>query len=101
MRKPKILLVNEFSLLSTGYSTYGLELMKRLHASGKYELAEFASYVSDDDQRVNSLPWKVFPNQPAASDVKGNQIARSGLNEFGEWRFEETLLSSNQTLHSQ
>lgn len=92
-RKPKILFCNEFSLLNTGYSTYGLEVMSRLHKKDKYELAELASYLQDDSPQVNALPWKVFPNEPSASDIKAQSIYRSNqLNEFGAWRFEETLL---------
>ena len=56
-RKKKILLCNEASFLNTGYATYGRELMKRLYASNKYELAEFSTYASHQDERFSHIPW--------------------------------------------
>ena len=44
------------------------DLLSRLHKSGKYEVAELASYVSDDDPRVKKLPWRVFPVIPSQSN---------------------------------
>ena len=44
MNKKKVLFVSEASYLNTGYATYSREVLKRLHATGKYELAEFSIY---------------------------------------------------------
>jgi hypothetical protein len=66
--KKKILLVSEFSLLNTGFSVMAYDLLSRLHKSDKYEVAELASYVSDDDPRVKQLPWRVFPVIPSQSN---------------------------------
>jgi glycosyltransferase involved in cell wall biosynthesis len=89
--KKKILLVNEASYLSTGFSVYGLEVLNRLHATGKYELAEFGIFAQDEDARWRSTPWKFFPNQPSNQAEIEAYNART-TNQFGEWRFEKTCL---------
>lgn len=89
MKKKKILLVNEFSGLSTGYSTLGLELMKRLFATEKYELAELACYTTASDPRIKQFPWKIYPNHPERPD---NEFLAKRGNEFGEYTFEKVCL---------
>ena len=39
-RKIKVLLVAEFSLLNTGFSVMNYEMLKRLHESDEFEVAE-------------------------------------------------------------
>ena len=92
-RKTRILLCNEASFLKTGYATYGREVMKRLLASDKYELAEFASYGKMDDERAVDIPWRYYPNLPDESNEQQIQeYASLATNQFGEWRFEHVLL---------
>jgi len=92
-RKKKILLCCEATYLNTGYATYGRELMKRLYQSGKYELAEFASYGEADDPRANTIPWKFYPNAPDQNNpAQVEEYHSNGTNQFGEWRFESVLL---------
>lgn len=87
------MVVGEFSALSTGFSTISLELLKRLHASGKYELLEYASYCPWGDRRAAEMPWRVEPAQPHPKDEEGNRLYRSNRdNEFGRLRFEEVAL---------
>jgi len=94
--KSKVLIVSEFSDLSTGYAVYTNELLKRLHT--KYECAELASYVSDDDPRVYNKPWKVFPVMPSRQNQElMSEISKDQSNAFGKWRFEETLLKFKPT----
>lgn len=93
--KPRILIVSEFSDLSTGYAVYTNELLKEL--SKKYTVAELASYVSDGDPRLNK-PWKVFPVMPHKSDEEGiKRIKMDQSNSFGKWRFEQTCLQFKPT----
>lgn len=92
-RKKRVLIVNEFSVFSTGFATYMNEVIKRLYKSGKYEIAELACYVDETHKNINSLPWKVYPNQPHPQ----NQEAARGFNAvranvFGRWRFDEVCL---------
>lgn len=92
MRK-RVLLVNEANYLSTGFSVYGYELLKKLHSLDKYELGEFAAYAEEGDARNNTVPWKFYANIPHASNQE--QVAiynQKQTHHFGEWRFERTCL---------
>lgn len=94
MSKKRILLCNEASFLATGFSTYGLEVMKRLHATGKYELAEFASYGGTEntkETRHHQLPWKYYPNLPQSA-AEAEIYEQKQTNAFGEWKFESVAL---------
>ncbi len=87
----KVLFCNEFSLFSTGYSTYGKEVLSRLHETGKYEIAEFAAYIRPDDRRTTFVPWKVYGNEPTNPEERRVHDA-TPLAEFGSWKFEEVAL---------
>ena len=92
-------MVNEFSYLSTGYSTYGRELLTRLHNSGKYEIAELATYIDHEDVRVRDIPWTVYcnapvsPNSPNYNKEEVDRYNADPINSFGAWRFEDVCLS--------
>lgn len=91
--KKRILFVNEFSQLATGFSTYGNEVMRRLNATGKYELAELASYCSPEDQRVFDVPWQVYPTMPRANDKAGwDQYHAIKTAQFGSTALSSCLL---------
>lgn len=93
MQKKRILLDNEASFLATGYSNYGREVLKRLHATGKYEIAEFASYGHWSDERQYQFPWRFYGNMPNPGDKEQNDRYNSNpLNQFGLWRFNEVCL---------
>lgn len=88
--KPRILWCNESSVLHTGYATYGREVLKRLHATGKYTLAEHAIYIEASDPRIQNLPWVVYANLPNKNNQdEVNRYNSNTSNQFGEWRFEE------------
>lgn len=92
-RKPRILFCGEASFLSTGYGVMAHELLKRFHATGKYELFEFASYGPWGDPRQHGVPWNymtAMPN-PASQEEVGAYNA-SPLNAFGAWKFEGACL---------
>ncbi len=93
-RKPRILMVNEFSRLNTGFSTYGHEVLSRLHATGKYEIAELASYLSQDDPAQDSLEWKVYPVMPGKNSDPdyARQFNAVRTAQFGELVFNRCLL---------
>lgn len=89
-RLKRILMVNEASYLSTGYSTYGREVLSRFHQTGKYEIAELASYGHYLDPRSRQVPWTFYAN----AFTQGNQEEEAQYqtnpeNQFGAWRFEE------------
>lgn len=98
-RKPKILFVTESSFLATGYGTYTKELLSRLHATGKYELAEYACYANQNDARQTQLPWKFYGNEPAKNQdgspinkEEQDQFDSNPVNQLGKFRFEGVCL---------
>jgi ADP-heptose:LPS heptosyltransferase/glycosyltransferase involved in cell wall biosynthesis len=97
-RKPKILFVNEASFLRTGFSTYGWHIIKRLKATGRYEIVELGSYATQNDGRWKDprwgIDWKYYGVMPEPNDQQGQQLYKQGyhFNQFGQWKFDEVLL---------
>jgi glycosyltransferase involved in cell wall biosynthesis len=93
MTKKKILIVNEFSQLGTGFSTYMYYLLPKLQATGKYEIAELATYVHKLHPKIEDAPWKVYPNEPDPNNPMEQQAyGQDKINQFGKWRFDEVCL---------
>lgn len=90
-RKPRILWNGEFTQLATGYGNYGRELLTRLHDTGKYEIAELASYGRYNDAKSLAIPWKYYGNMPDTED-ENNEYNQEIGNQWGKWRFEEVCL---------
>lgn len=99
--KKRILFVNEASFLNTGFSNMGHEFIKRLFATNKYEIAELGTYVSPEDPRIASIPWKFYAAQPSQGDKQGweaynqpsNQWGKMAhLGQFGQWALTNVLL---------
>lgn len=92
MNKLKILMCSEASFLSSGFAVYAKELLSRLHATGKYEIAEFASYGNVNDPRDVSIKWKYYANSVNQNDPRNAEYSARTDNQFGRWRFEKVLL---------
>ena len=93
MYKKKVLFCSEASYLNTGYSTMTHEILLRLHNTGKYDIAELATYGMAKDPRIYDIPWTFFPNMPTPGNTDEQQAYESkSSNQFGEWKFEETCL---------
>lgn len=90
--KKRILLVTEFSQLPTGYGVYSNELLHRLQAFG-YEVAELACYVSDGDERIANVPWRVYPNRPLESSPDWAHYKACPTFELGEFTFNSVVLN--------
>lgn len=103
MSKKRILFCGEASFLSTGFSTYYRELIPRLVATGKYEIAELGSYAKPDDPRIQSFiqgRWKFYPVMP--TNQQEAQVFQQpcphprargqNTNQFGEYKFNSALL---------
>jgi len=92
MSKKKVLLVAENHNLASGFGTYAKNLLERLHASGKYELAEFCIY--GPPSMGKDLPWKFYGNAPEADEPKEQHDLYNGNpnNQFGAWRFDKVVL---------
>jgi glycosyltransferase involved in cell wall biosynthesis len=86
----KILLVGEFSGISTGYGKITKELASRLYRDG-YEVAELATFCQKDDPKIKNIPWKIYPNLPS-TDEENREYQSNPQNSNGKWKFEETLL---------
>jgi len=98
--KKRILFVGEASFLNTGFSNIYDQLLPRLAATGKYEIAEFGSYARDDDPRIKGSirgRWKFYGNQPMTPEeeqvFQQQDPAQPGqnTNQFGRWKFEHVL----------
>ena len=79
--KKRILFCNEASFLCSGYGKYGKEVLTRLHNTGKYDIAEFATYGTIQDPRASSIPWDYYANAVTDRD--------SGFSEF--LKFQEEM----------
>ena len=94
MRKKRILFCSEATFLNTGYATYTREILNYLHSTGKYELAEMASYGEKFDPRAKNIPWKfygVLPNENSSEEEK-QQYHNHPTSQFGELMFEPVCL---------
>ena len=98
MRKKRILFCSEATFLNTGYATYTREILNYLHGTGKYEIAEMASYGQKNDPRAANIPWTYYgvaPNtecEPKASEEEINSYNSNPVNQFGGWAFEHVCL---------
>ncbi len=91
--KKRILLVNEYSQLNTGFSTYWYYVLPYLFNTDKYEIAEQAVYTHCLHPKINDTPWKVYPNEPDPRNA--GEIAlyqKDKINQFGKWKFEQICL---------
>lgn len=95
MRKKRILFCSEATFLSTGYATYTREILNYLHNTGKYEIAELASYGERHDQRANNIPWKFFGVVPDAncSEEERTVYLENHTAQFGAAIFEHVCLA--------
>lgn len=92
-KKRRVLFITENASLLSGFGTYGAEVLKRLHATDKYDLAEFASYCKPQDLYVRNRPWPVYANAPSGKDKKEEKFFnQSDINQFGLWRFDRVCL---------
>jgi glycosyltransferase involved in cell wall biosynthesis len=92
MPKLKILMCSEASFIHSGFGIYTKELLSRLHATQKYEIAEFASYGFVNDPRDVNIHWKYYANAVRDDDYRHKEYISRGDNQFGRWRFEKVLL---------
>lgn len=91
--KVRILFDTEASFLHTGFSTYLREVMLRLHATGKYELAELGSYgaSAEQDPRARQVPWKYYHNLPTNPVEEAEYKKDYRENQFGKWKLTYVL----------
>lgn len=84
--------MGEASFLNTGYAVYAHAVQSRLHDSGKYDVAEFACYGTENDPRRHELPWKYFWNEPPKADWGRLGYNPDSIHQFGAWRLNDVLI---------
>jgi glycosyltransferase involved in cell wall biosynthesis len=100
--KLRVLFVGEASFLHTGFSHYWHNIIPRLVATGKYEIAELGSYAKTSDPRAEKLGWKFYgimpePDQPhmvyeyGRPDGTPEERGRYQENQFGKYVFDMVL----------
>lgn len=85
-------MVSEASFLSSGFGTYAKEILKRLHDTNKYTIAEFACYGKVNDPKDKDIHWRYYANAVGPEDPRSKEYNSSMENQFGRWRFERVLL---------
>jgi len=90
MSKRRILFTGEASFLSTGFATFNREIIKRLHETGKYEIAEMGSYAGGADPRCKDVPWRFYPVLPSNENEK-KAYDSNPLNAFGAYKIDAVL----------
>jgi glycosyltransferase involved in cell wall biosynthesis len=83
---------SEASFINSGFGKYAYEFLSRLHKTGKYEIAEFASYGFVNDPRDKNIEWKYYANAVRENDPRYKEYMSRTDNQFGRWRFEKVLL---------
>lgn len=91
-KKLRVLMCSEASFLSSGFGTYAKEILSRLHSTGKYKIAELASYGFVNDPRDKDISWRYYANAVKEEDSRHQEYSSRVENQFGRWRFEKTLL---------
>lgn len=97
--KKRVLVIGEASFLNTGFSNLYGDLLPRLAASNKYEIAEIGSYAAQNDPRVQSFiqgRWKFYGTMPTSQEeaVRYQQQSQhprdrgQNINQFGAGVFE-------------
>jgi len=95
-RKKRILIVSEASFTKSGFGVYANEVISRLVATGKYEIAEFASYANCNDPRDRNVNWRFYANAVKDDDARIGQYRSKVTNQWGEWRFDRVCLDFRQ-----
>ena len=65
MRKKKILFHSNFHNAFTGFGKNCKNVLSYLYSTGKYEIVEYATGISEDGPANNTTPWKVIGTLPA------------------------------------
>ena len=90
-KKKRLLILSESHHLASGFGTYAKEIISRLQDTGKYEIAEFASWGRKD--QIGEVPWIYYGNLPEDNNQQEGEIYGSNpANNFGIWRFDRVVM---------
>ncbi len=94
MNKKRVLFVAENHKLASGFGTYADNVLRRLHNTGKYELAEFCCYARPEDAKGMKEPWTIYANAPSISapkEVQDNYTSNPNM-QFGTAQFDHACI---------
>lgn len=91
-RKKRILFLSEASYTKSGFGIYANEVLKRLAQTGKYELAELASFGHINHPNDVNSNWLIYPNAVPDNDPRAATYKSHPTNIFGAWRFDKVCL---------
>jgi glycosyltransferase involved in cell wall biosynthesis len=90
MGKKRIFMCAESSHIDSGFGNYTRNVLSRLYATGKYEIAELSAYRTPDMK--NNVSWKLYPVVPPKSDQELlKTYASKPHHAFGSWAFETAV----------
>jgi len=91
--KRRILFSSEASYLNTGFATFTSEVMQRLHKTGKFDIAEIASYgnARSLEPRAKSIPWQYYHVLPINNIEAQEYQSNYRQNQFGKWKLSYAL----------
>ena len=92
MRRKKILFCSEGHFLPTGYSVYTNQILSRLAADPRFEVAELACYTDTEAAAKHQKDWLIFPNQPPKNAEDWEFYKSNPSYEFGDYTFNHVLL---------
>ena len=97
MSKQRVLICSELHSLNTGYSNYSRELLMGLSDLGKYDIAEYATYLSEGEPVQHNVPWKIYPSCPHKDSRERKNFESEPYNVFGKYWFEKVCLDFKPT----
>ncbi len=75
-RKKKVLLHSNYCNAKTGFGRAAKDILKYLHKTGKYEVANYANGVLEGNQDFQKFPWRIYGSLPAnqqqLNEINGN-----------------------------
>ena len=83
-------MVSESSHIKSGFGNYTKEILSRLYATNKYEIAELSCYRTPEIPKTEK--WKIYPVAVGTNDPAYHEYHSSSTNQYGQWRFEFALL---------
>ena len=84
-------MVNDAHFLLTGYGKYGRELLSRLSATKKYEIAELACFGKIEDVK-SDCNWLYYANHVNGNHPLFQEYDETPDSKIGKWRFDKVCL---------
>jgi len=88
--KKRILFVTESHKLASGFGTYAKEVIPRIHATGKYEIAQLACYSSPKE--FKDTDWLIYGVAPMQGETNYEENHKNTVIQWGLGRFEHACL---------